>query len=245
MNFTLLNLPNLNKVEIELTTNCNLMCKFCDRRCSQAPAKENMSLEQIHNFINESIQLNYKWYSIGILGGEPTLHPDLEEIIHILRKYTLKFQICELFLVTNNYGEEVTKNDKKIGKIIKVIKRPKTNNPKWFNNVDLAPIDFSNNVHTCKITSECGLGLTTRGYSPCGPGAAVARVLDNDICIKSLYDVNQISMQSILKKVCMYCGHGLAITVGENNSISSFWKQVYQKYWITKLSKTRAGYNES
>jgi MoaA/NifB/PqqE/SkfB family radical SAM enzyme len=76
-NFKLLYLPNPQKVEIEITTSCNLMCKFCDRRCSQAPAAEKMSPEQIRCFVNESIQLKHQWNNISILGGEPALHPNL------------------------------------------------------------------------------------------------------------------------------------------------------------------------
>lgn len=230
MTFQLLHVPNLKKVELEITTSCNLMCRFCDRRCSQAPAQENMSLEQIRHFVNESIQLNYEWHSIGILGGEPTLHPDLDAIIEILREYTSKFPNCDLFIVTNYRGREVIKKIIKISGDIKVLKRPKTNNPEYFNNIDLAPIDFSDIAKTCDITSECGLGLTTRGYFPCGAGAGIARVLDMDIGIKSLADVSQTSIQSILRRICMYCGHCLAIKVSDNDSVSAFWEQAYQKY---------------
>lgn len=230
MNFKLLYLPNLQKIELEITTNCNLLCKCCDRRCSQAPAKEKMSLAQIQHFVDESIQLNYRWNSISILGGEPALHPDLEEIIQILKKYGDKFPDCNLSLVTNYHGKGVIQTIDKISHLIPVIKRPKTNNPEWFNNIDLAPVDFGKMAFSCNITHECGLGLTPQGYFPCGAGASIARVLDMDIGIKSLADVDQTTLRSILRRVCMYCGHCLAKKVTENDSVSPFWEQAYQKY---------------
>ncbi|MHA1401154.1 MAG: radical SAM protein [Candidatus Heimdallarchaeaceae archaeon] len=222
--------PNINRIEIELTTSCNLMCKFCDRRCSQAPSSETMPLEQIHNFVRESIESQHIWHSIGLLGGEPTLHPNLKEIIQSLRQYTDLFHKCELFLVSNAYGPFVNKTIDKIRDIIKVIERPKSNNSGWFNNIDLAPIDFNANVSTCKNTSECGLGFTTKGYFPCGAGAAIARVLDLNIGIKSLFDVSVKTMQELLRKLCPFCGHSLAITVSNNNTRSPFWEKAYAIY---------------
>lgn len=230
MSFKLLYLPNLRKVELEITSRCNLMCKFCDRRCSQAPAKESMSLEQIHHFVDESIRLNYIWNSISVLGGEPALHPDLEEIIRILKKYTLQFPDCNLSLVTNYHGKGVIQTIDKISDMIEVIKRPKTENPEWFNNIDLAPLDYGKMSFSCNITHECGLGLTARGYFPCGAGAAIARVLDLDIGIQSLADVDQTSLRNILRKTCIYCGHCLNTKVTQNDSISPFWEHAYQKY---------------
>ena len=44
--------PNINKVEIEITTACNLYCINCGRACSQAPSNESMSAEQIEKLDN-------------------------------------------------------------------------------------------------------------------------------------------------------------------------------------------------
>jgi hypothetical protein len=230
MHFKLLYGPDLQKIEIEITTKCNLMCKFCDRRCSQAPSKESMSLEQIRQFVEESIQMKYEWKNITILGGEPALHPDLEEIIRTIKTYTLSFPDCDLSLITNYHGNAVIQKIDSISNLINVIKRPKTTIPEYFQNIDLAPVDFGNVAFSCNIVSVCGLGLSSRGYFPCGAGAAIARVLDLDIGVKSLSDVNQTSMRNILRMICMYCGHCLNKKVTENYSISPFWEQAYREY---------------
>jgi len=43
-----------------------------------------MSVEQIQKFINESVDNNVKWERIRVMGGEPTLHPDIFEILNLL-----------------------------------------------------------------------------------------------------------------------------------------------------------------
>ncbi|HEX3043743.1 MAG TPA: radical SAM protein [Bacillota bacterium] len=230
MNYRLMFSPSIYKVELEITTSCNLMCKFCDRRCSQAPSNERMSLDHVRRFVDESIQLNYQWEKIGILGGEPTLHPELEEIILILQTYTQKFPNADLFLATNYHGWTVRQKVKTLQKKIRVVKSPKNDNPKYFNNINLTQIDFGDIIHNCNIASGTGLGYTTRGYFPCGAGAAIARVLGMDIGLKSLAEVNQTSIREMLRELCPYCGHGLAIKVGNNSSTSPFWEEAYRKY---------------
>jgi hypothetical protein len=189
-----------------------------------------MSLEHVRRLVDESIQLNYQWEKIGILGGEPTLHPELEEIILILQTYTQKFPKADLFLATNYHGGAVRHKVKALQKKIRVVKSRKNNNPWWFNNINLTQIDHSDIIHNCNIASGTGLGYTNRGYFPCGAGAAIARVLGMDIGLKSLAEVNQTSIREMLKKLCPYCGHGLAIKVGKNNSTSPFWEEAYRNY---------------
>jgi hypothetical protein len=245
MIYKLLFLPELHKIELEITTKCNLMCKFCDRRCSQAPSKEMMSLEQVRRFAEESLQLNHQWNKIGILGGEPTLHPHLEEIIEILQTYTRKFPDCDLYLATNYHGWAVQRKVKSLEKKIRVVKSPKDNNPEWFNNINLTQRDFSHIIHNCNISNGTGLGLTPRGYLPCGAGAAIARVLGMDIGLKSLAEVNQTVIRNMLKELCPYCGHGLAIKVGENSSTSPFWEEAYQNYRKKKSGPRILGVTDS
>ena len=76
------------KIYIEITNICNLKCKFCPETSRK---KESMSIKKfesvikkIHNHTN-LITLHVK--------GEPLLHKNLEEIIHILEKYNLKANI--------------------------------------------------------------------------------------------------------------------------------------------------------
>jgi pyruvate-formate lyase-activating enzyme len=63
-----------------------------------------MSIEQITKFVQESLQLNWKWKKITLIGGEPTLHPYFFEVLSIVKKYKDKHNHCEIIVATNGYG---------------------------------------------------------------------------------------------------------------------------------------------
>ena len=95
-----------NCIDVQLTLNCNLNCHYCSRNCAimnplgdffYNTSKLKKDFERIFNFPDsESI------CSIALLGGEPTLHPDFDEIVKFFynerKKRNLKFV---LVLVTN------------------------------------------------------------------------------------------------------------------------------------------------
>ena len=228
--FALSHRPNLRRVEIEITTRCNLMCRHCDRRCSQAPAEVDIQFEDIERFVAESRTLGYQWEKIALLGGEPTLHPNLEEIIGTISDFVGTLEACEFFLVTNSCGRDVKRTIRSIDSLISIEKRPKSPNEPWFTNMDLAPIDVAESVTSCEITSICGLGLTPWGYFPCGAGAAIARSLDLDIGIRSLRDVNEENMIALLERLCQFCGHALPTAAGKDDSVSPFWEKATADY---------------
>lgn len=227
--FKLSHRPHLYRVEIELTTRCNLLCLHCDRRCSKAPANIDLPVSFIEKFVDESLSLRYPWQKISLIGGEPTLHPNLRDIIAILKEY-VKAVDCELLLVSNAYGSHVNKILGEISGELTIIKRPKTNNETWFNNMDLAPVDFVSQVSSCHNTQNCGLGLSALGYFPCGAGAAIARTVGFTKGIMSLKEVSEESMTQLLQQLCQYCGHAIAIPVGENSNCSPFWRDAYSVY---------------
>lgn len=187
-------------------------------------------LEQIERFVSDSLNVNYKWESIGLLGGEPTLYPALQDAIALLQRYVAQNPSCNLFLVSNGYGKAVTRTLDKISASVKIERRLKTNDEDWFNNIDLAPVDIGEDYRSCSITQDCGLGLTRRGFFPCGPGAAVARVLDIKIGADSLSEITESNMIEGLKETCKYCGHSLQIQAKDNRCVSSFWQHAYEVY---------------
>ncbi|MBU1147432.1 MAG: radical SAM protein, partial [Candidatus Omnitrophica bacterium] len=74
-------------IQIDVTYVCNLKCNNCVRSCKQAPTSQRMTVEQIKKFIKESIDNNIKWEKMRLMGGEPTLHPDILEIVQLLIDY--------------------------------------------------------------------------------------------------------------------------------------------------------------
>ena len=103
-------LRSRNRIELIVTYRCNRRCYNCEAMVRQAPSNEIMEINQIQKFVDESIQKQYKWDNIRVLGGEPTLHPNIEKIIEILENYRKNYnKNMVITIVTNGYGKAVNK----------------------------------------------------------------------------------------------------------------------------------------
>lgn len=228
MNVKLKYKPNINRIEIELTTQCNQRCFSCNRLCTQAPSDDMLTADKIDKFFTESMVLNKRWDSIALMGGEPFIHPEIDEILHFASDYKEYSPRTHIKVITNGSIDAL------IPAGIDVIKCEKEDGVQPdFGNVLLAPIDrFNHNIYSCRITAYCGIALTKYGYFPCGCGASVARVAGFDIGIKELRDVTVRSLKYQLKQLCQYCGRNLEYEVkcSEDRSISPFWRETLQKY---------------
>ena len=76
------------KIYIEITNICNLKCKFCPETSRK---KEIMSVEKFEHIIKQ-IHKYTKLICLHVK-GEPLIHNDLESILKILEKYSLKANI--------------------------------------------------------------------------------------------------------------------------------------------------------
>lgn len=77
--------------EIHIAEHCNLRCKEC---CNISPFQSHkfMSLEEVENicgFLKDHIQPDV----FKIAGGEPTLHPQIDDIIRIVKNYRTAKQL--------------------------------------------------------------------------------------------------------------------------------------------------------
>ncbi|MDR2962391.1 MAG: glycosyltransferase [Bacteroidales bacterium] len=171
-------LPNINKVEIDITYECNLKCVACNRSCSQAPTKEQIEFSDIERFVSESIELGKKWELINILGGEPTLHPGFEKIITYISEQYISVHSPKTILqiVSNGLTAETRNLLEKVKKLPNVFidyNSFKTNNKiEYFSPFNDAPIDdenFKNADYSkaCWVTTYCGIGLNRFGYYAC------------------------------------------------------------------------------
>jgi len=248
-------LPNLNKIEIDITYKCNLKCIACNRSCSQAPTNEQIEFADIERFIAESIELGKKWDLINILGGEPTLHPDFEKIIkYISERYIiLHSPKTHLQIVSNGLTEytrnllEEVKNYKNVS--IDYGSFKKNNKIEYFSPFNDAPIDDDNfkNVDyskACWVTNYCGIGLNKFGYYGCSVCGGIDRIVnENRDGIKYLKDISIEKFQEQFFKFCGLCGNFKDYDVNEGNVIprcekaplkrdfvSKTWNDLYNRY---------------
>jgi len=230
MIFKPLPIAHLNFLEIELTTKCDLHCRHCGRRCRQAPSSEEMTIDQIRYFIEETKRLKYPWKRIHVLGGEPSLHPNLSYILGLLK--TLD---CELWVVTNGFGPKAKALRQVLpdGVLLRDTLKTGPEHP-HFVQTDVTMMERNpDEVLSCNLPDTCGLGLTRHGFYCCGPGASIDRVVRMDLGIGNLADV---TMEMILKQMgalCRLCGWSETrhrYPAPGMFEISPFWLKAYNEY---------------
>jgi hypothetical protein len=226
---------NLDIIEIDVTYHCNLSCFSCDRVCGQAPSDERMSIEQIKKFVRQSVDNNKKWKRITLLGGEPTGHPDIIEILNILLNYKKKHSSeTEIQLVSNGCGADVEKVLMKLPKGILIKNSKKSSSlQKEFDAMTVAPADrpvyiMADYGNACDIPHKCGIALTINGYYPCAPAGAIDRVFGFNMGHKEI--IKSAQAQDELKKYCRYCGHFLCFNRVNLNYNSKTWQKALVEY---------------
>jgi hypothetical protein len=228
-----------DKVQLEITAMCNLSCPNCDRSCGQqqAPTNQHMEVKQIKRFVKKSLKMKYQWKRIDIIGGEPTLHPEIFKIFDELKKYKDQYPDTFVRITTNSKGAKVKSIIEQIPKWIKVKNTDKENNhiseDGGFTAFNDAPIDHGvEDAPVCDIPWRCGLGMTPNGFYPCGAGGGIDRVFNFDIGLRRLEQVTTDNLKKQLSVLCKYCGHSPTChkhntDVQEN---SKTWEEAYNKY---------------
>jgi hypothetical protein len=240
--------PNKKVIGIDITAECNLACPNCEASCRSAPVSDCMSLKQIGLFVNESVELNHEWEMIKLRGGEPTLHPQFWEVLHILEAYKENFPNCVIIIQTNGASLKSREMIRKLPDWVRVSNSARViGQKKWhfenfyWNSFDVAPLDVpmirrhADFTKGCWRTRDCnGLGLNRHGYYPCSPGATVDRVQGLGVAIPSLREAMASDMKKSFYALCRYCGH-----LKEPNErlrkqkISKTWLKAYSNYRVS------------
>lgn len=112
---------DIETIHIEITNACNLECACCTRFCGHHKRPFYMDLSTVEKAL-QSLE-GYK-HTVGIMGGEPTLHPQFREILEIYRQYIpkerrglwtngLKWDKYKDVIVETFYPEKIIYNDHK------------------------------------------------------------------------------------------------------------------------------------
>lgn len=86
----------MKKIYIEITNNCNLNCEFCHNTNRK---KEYMTVENFEKII-QKVKNHTKIICLHVK-GEPLLHPNLQQILEILKKYNLQTNITTNGILLN------------------------------------------------------------------------------------------------------------------------------------------------
>lgn len=199
------------RVEIDVTWACNLRCFNCNRSCEQAPTRDRVTLRQIRRFVEDSVSRGVQWERVRVLGGEPTLHPDLLEIVDLLRHWRDNHAPkARIELVTNGHGVSVREALAIIPADIVIENTSKEDREQPFQPFNVAPQDLpayrsADFRSGCDVIENCGVGLTPRGWYPCAVAGGIDRILERDLGREALPDPSD-DMFVELNTFCRVCG---------------------------------------
>lgn len=235
-----------NMIEIDVTYVCNLECPGCNRSCGQAPTNQAMSLRQIEEFIRESIERDYEWDVIRLLGGEPSLHPQFHDMLAAIREYRrLHRPGLRITVVSNGHGDKVEASLAKIPDDILVENTAKTSGVQIdfapFNN---APKDHAEHANSdfrngCWITQGLGMGLGPNGYYHCAVAGGIDRVYGLNFARDSIPALED-DMRPEFEALCSLCGHFCIHTPSTTaeDGLSNSWRSAYVE-WDKQVEAAR------
>ena len=108
-------LPRIAQVSVEVTTSCNLTCQHCSVAAG-IPRKDELSIQEIHSFLTEVIQLMKGRKEVVITGGEPLVRADIFETLEICHDLGFKriLFLTNGTLLTQKTGEALRELNEKI-----------------------------------------------------------------------------------------------------------------------------------
>lgn len=211
-------IPNLNKLEIDITYFCNLTCAGCSRSSAQAPSNMHMPIQMIQEFLESSSRKGKQWESIHILGGEPTLHPNFVEIIMMIEEWLEQNSPdTERKVISNGVSRKTIKNLSAIPKKWRYdnsFKHDREAATQHFEPFNYAPKDieeWKNQDFTkgCYITQDSGIGLSPYGYHHCAIAGGIERIFNFGLGFDELPD-HPWQFLDMMKTYCALCGHFLS-----------------------------------
>ena len=227
--------PSRKYAEIDITYKCNLKCINCNRSCAQAPSNIEMPVTELENFLKQSIAQQVQWKRIRILGGEPTLHSRIFEIIDRLIRYQKESNpSVRLVLGTNFFGKQVHQVLARLPDAIAIKSTLKSSRVNLFKPFNVAPVDthhnrFSDYSCGCRIIEDCGLGLTPSGYYMCAIAGGIDRVFGYDLGRQEIPDEDDTLVDQ-MSAFCRLCGHFGFQWPTRISKQSKTWRRAYSRF---------------
>jgi hypothetical protein len=211
-------LPTLKTIELCLTYRCNVKCANCSNLCTQAPAKGDLTPQQVQEFIEDNKKCGHTWEQITLHGGEPVLNPWIYDIIRILVKYRSETG-CKLWLLSNNSNkkirEDITRISLRYDIPLGISDKVGTNKDANGYEIEYIPVNESptdlNEPYSlgCFQSSSCGVCYNYLGYFPCSPMAAAARVFYYEPIGSSISSLTKEKCEEYFSIHCKHCGFAL------------------------------------
>lgn len=194
-----------------------------------------MPVADIEDFLKQSIEKEINWERIRILGGEPTLHSRIFDIIDRLISYQKTYNpSVRLVLGTNYFGDQVHRVLEQLPDTIVIKSTLKSSRVNLFRPFNMAPVDttynrFSDYTCGCRIIEECGLGVTPSGYYMCAVAGGIDRILGYRLGRKEIPDEAD-TLADQMSVFCRFCGHFGFQWPTRRTRLSKTWRLAYRRY---------------
>lgn len=241
-----------------VTYKCDCSCDNCGSNCNkkQAPSDEMLKLERLEYFIKDTIDCDKKYKNVALFGGEPTLHPQFEEMCLMLKEANDKNHFASsLTVCTNGYTHESLQKchfAAEHGYVIENSHKDRQIHDKTFKYtyvpINVAPIDvgFIPELNGCWYSENAGIAFDNKGYWGCNPLCAAARVFDYEPICASIKDFTEEKVKESFAKHCKYCGSAFPIApvfIGtrlkaDPDAIDVVTKQPTERVLNQSMSKT-------
>lgn len=225
----------LNTIELDLTTFCNMSCRSCAHGCDKFPSKDYLKLSDVVKFVHDSIVQQKRWKKIGLMGGEPTLHPEINGVIEALYGYSRWNPDCAVWMMTNGLNWSICADLMRRYPWLTV----------WENNANhsrhhtfyVSPSDENllGTNERCEAL-RCGVGLGPYGYTPCVLGTTMHRIFGYET-LKTLEELTFNKCQAKFNEYCTHCGWYLVDSDDRNRGkiwdypmgyMSETWQKMYK-----------------
>lgn len=197
-----------------------------------------MTVGQIRRFLEESRERGFHWERINLIGGEPTLHPQFDEILRLVLEHRDRHSPgTRVVVCTNGFGPQVNRVLARLPAGAEVLNTRKSGPRQDFVPYNLAPcdrpeyagVDFRN---ACRAARDCGAGLTAYGYYPCPAAGSLDRIFGFDLGRKTLPSPDD-RMEEELSRFCPLCGFfrlNWTTDVPSGSTMSPTWQRAYEAW---------------
>lgn len=244
--------PRMFHLKPNITYVCDRGCPNCNRATRLCPSseREDLSPEQFAKMLGDSARVGHKWLRITLTGGEPTMHPQFEQIVDAMMDYKREHNPeCKMCTYTYHHREFFEKVERVKAKYPDfIVFDTKKDKPRiHLYAPHMAPVDDpkfgpGHAYIGCHLGGHlCGLGYDSRGFFCCSLGAAIARIFALGIAVPNVADISRDVMIGQFKHLCSRCGfYNLAKpSPGNGEPISPAWKDAIERY--NRVNGTASG----
>ena len=210
--------PTSGKAELHITYRCNLQCVNCNRASMLRDEHSlDMTLEDVAEFFRQAEALNWK-PDILLIGGEPTLHPQFEDILRMSRQF-VKDGLVQVW--TNGRDRDLVEYIRAVyhASVPEETFKAKSRTDFPWDDYYVSPADYGMVREKCwqHGSGICGISVDSQGYMPCAVGGMLDGMLKMGLRTKVLADLfDNEKNAEITKRMCQHCGACLSqLLLGE------------------------------